>query len=64
MEHNTLAVQVVAEGIESSEQLERLRELGTELGQGYLLGHPLDAGGITRLLEQPCVSLPAPVPAE
>jgi EAL domain-containing protein (putative c-di-GMP-specific phosphodiesterase class I) len=60
----TLGMQVVAEGIESTEQLERLRELGTELGQGYLLGRPVNASEITRLLEQPCVSLPAAVPAE
>jgi EAL domain-containing protein (putative c-di-GMP-specific phosphodiesterase class I) len=60
----TLGMQVVAEGIESTEQLERLRELGTELGQGYLLGRPVDAFGITDLLEQPCVSLPAAASAE
>ena len=32
---------VVAEGIETQEQLEILRELGCEYGQGYLLARPL-----------------------
>ena len=31
---------VVAEGIESAGQLEALRELGCELGQGFHLGSP------------------------
>ena len=35
-----LALGTVAEGIESPEQLELLRELGCDLGQGYLLGRP------------------------
>jgi diguanylate cyclase (GGDEF)-like protein len=36
----TLELEVIAEGIETREQLDALRELGTELGQGYLLGRP------------------------
>jgi diguanylate cyclase (GGDEF)-like protein len=39
----TLGLTVVAEGIESAGQLERLRALGCELGQGYLFGRPSDA---------------------
>jgi EAL domain-containing protein (putative c-di-GMP-specific phosphodiesterase class I) len=31
---------VVAEGIETAEQLAHLRQLGCELGQGFLFGHP------------------------
>lgn len=34
---------VVAEGIEQREDLEALRELGVELGQGYLLARPVAA---------------------
>jgi diguanylate cyclase (GGDEF)-like protein len=39
----TLGLTIVAEGIESLGQLERLRGLGCELGQGYLFGRPWDA---------------------
>ena len=35
-------MQVVAEGIEREDQLGALRELGCELGQGYLLGRPVE----------------------
>ncbi len=42
MAHNLNHV-VVAEGIESVEQLDRLREMGAERGQGYLFGHPAPA---------------------
>jgi diguanylate cyclase (GGDEF)-like protein/PAS domain S-box-containing protein len=31
---------LIAEGIETNEQLAALREMGVVLGQGYLLGHP------------------------
>jgi EAL domain-containing protein (putative c-di-GMP-specific phosphodiesterase class I) len=33
---------VVAEGIESMEEMEALRELGCDLGQGFYLAYPLD----------------------
>jgi diguanylate cyclase (GGDEF)-like protein len=39
----TLGLQVVAEGIETSEQLRLVHELGCELGQGFLLGRPASA---------------------
>jgi EAL domain-containing protein (putative c-di-GMP-specific phosphodiesterase class I)/DNA-binding response OmpR family regulator len=32
--------ELIAEGIETSEELEAIRELGIQLGQGYLLGRP------------------------
>jgi EAL domain-containing protein (putative c-di-GMP-specific phosphodiesterase class I) len=35
-----LGASVVAEGIESAEELQALRELGVPLGQGYLLARP------------------------
>jgi diguanylate cyclase (GGDEF)-like protein/excisionase family DNA binding protein len=38
-----LGITVVAEGIETAEQERRLRELGCDMGQGYLWAHPADA---------------------
>ena len=35
-----LKLQVLAEGVETEEQMRFLRDLGCELGQGYLLGLP------------------------
>jgi diguanylate cyclase (GGDEF)-like protein len=37
-----LDLQVVAEGIESAEELEALRDLGCDSGQGFFLARPLD----------------------
>ena len=35
-----LGLEVIAEGIESAEQVDALRELRTEFGQGYDLARP------------------------
>ena len=43
-------LRVVAEGIETEDQLERLLRLGCELGQGFYFAKPMDADGIERLL--------------
>ncbi len=40
----------VAEGIEDEGQLHRLRELGVNYGQGYLLARPMDPIAATRLV--------------
>ena len=37
---HALGIDAIAEGVESEEQAERLRELGCELAQGYLFGAP------------------------
>ncbi|HTK45650.1 MAG TPA: EAL domain-containing protein [Patescibacteria group bacterium] len=41
----TLNLRIVAEGIEQEWQLERLRSLGCELGQGFYFARPTDAAG-------------------
>ncbi|GAB6039929.1 hypothetical protein JCM17961_06020 [Endothiovibrio diazotrophicus] len=46
----TLGLSVVAEGVETEEQREVLRELGCEIGQGYLMGRPQSVEDITGLL--------------
>jgi diguanylate cyclase (GGDEF)-like protein/PAS domain S-box-containing protein len=45
-----LGLQVVAEGVETVLQLNKLRELGCELAQGYLFSPPLDPDELTDLL--------------
>jgi EAL domain-containing protein (putative c-di-GMP-specific phosphodiesterase class I) len=40
---STLGIRTVAEGVETAEQLARLRRLGCEFGQGYFFAHPLPA---------------------
>jgi diguanylate cyclase (GGDEF)-like protein/PAS domain S-box-containing protein len=40
---SSLALEVVAEGIELDEQLKRLRDLGCELGQGFHFAHPMES---------------------
>ncbi|MEO9079500.1 MAG: EAL domain-containing protein, partial [Rhodanobacter sp.] len=39
-----LNIQVIAEGIETPAQLDVLKDMGCELGQGYLLGRPAPIG--------------------
>jgi diguanylate cyclase (GGDEF)-like protein len=47
----TLGLTIVAEGIETAGQLERLRALGCELGQGYLFARPADPDATLRFLK-------------
>jgi len=49
---HSLRLQVVAEGIETEGQLARLKAMGCDLGQGYLLSKALDLEGAERLLER------------
>ncbi len=46
----SLGLSIVAEGIETDEQLRMLRRLGCGLGQGYLFGHPAPAEDLTTIL--------------
>jgi diguanylate cyclase (GGDEF)-like protein/PAS domain S-box-containing protein len=45
-----LAIDVVAEGIETHEQKQFLQELGCSSGQGYLFSRPVDAENATKLI--------------
>ncbi len=48
--HN-MGIAVIAEGIEYQSQLQHLRQLGCDEGQGYLLAKPMPAVRIDRLLK-------------
>jgi diguanylate cyclase (GGDEF)-like protein/PAS domain S-box-containing protein len=50
-----LGMQVVAEGVELTDQLSILRELGCEFGQGYLFSPALDPADAARFLEMPAL---------
>lgn len=47
---HSLGMDVVAEGVETLEQLEKLRLFGCELGQGFLLSEPLVGSALIPLL--------------
>ena len=46
----TLELETIAEGVETEQQLERLRRLGARFGQGYLFARPLTADALAVLL--------------
>ena len=47
---HALGLRMIAEGVESSDQVEQLRALGSEIGQGYYYGTPLTGRGMSTLL--------------
>jgi diguanylate cyclase (GGDEF)-like protein len=51
-----LDLYAVAEGIETAAQLERLREMGYRLGQGYFMAKPLPPAELAELMA--CTALP------
>jgi EAL domain-containing protein (putative c-di-GMP-specific phosphodiesterase class I) len=48
----TLGLEVVAEGIETAEQLRELKELGCALGQGYYLARPMTSEEAAALIAE------------
>jgi len=50
---DALGLDVVAEGVETPQQLARLRDLGCGYVQGFLLGRPMEAAGIAQMLARP-----------
>lgn len=48
---HSLGLDVVAEGIETEQQLTQLKNLGCEYGQGYLFSKPVDIARATALLD-------------
>jgi EAL domain-containing protein (putative c-di-GMP-specific phosphodiesterase class I) len=51
LSHN-LFMGVIAEGLETDDQLADLKELGCEYGQGYLVSSPLPGGEIEKMLSK------------
>ena len=47
----SLEMDIVAEGIEEKTQMDDLRELGCQYGQGYFMAKPMPAGQIIELIE-------------
>jgi diguanylate cyclase (GGDEF)-like protein len=53
-----LEMDVIAEGVETEDQLARLHSAGCDYAQGYLVSPPLDAAAAEALLEHPPLPLP------
>ena len=51
-----MSLKVIAEGIETPRQLERLVELGCEYGQGYFFSQPMEAKAALIFMRQQLVS--------
>ncbi len=48
----SLGIDVVAEGVETEEQLEELKRLGCQRAQGFLLARPMTAANVVRFLSR------------
>ena len=62
---HALGVRAIAEGIESAEQLQAVRDLGCDLAQGFLFARPVSANEMGKALAEKAPSKPKqePVPA-
>jgi diguanylate cyclase (GGDEF)-like protein len=54
---HSLEIQTVAEGIETREQAERMRQLGCTFGQGFFFSHPILGAELVAGLEQATLEL-------
>jgi EAL domain-containing protein (putative c-di-GMP-specific phosphodiesterase class I) len=54
---HSMNCQVIAEGIETTEQLEYLKQLGCDLGQGFLCSRPVPAADLLMLLQKGIVTI-------
>jgi transcriptional regulator with GAF, ATPase, and Fis domain len=61
---HTFDVRVVAEGVETEEQLALLRELGADMVQGYLMSRPVPNEQVTFSLPGPAQQALVPKPRE
>jgi EAL domain-containing protein (putative c-di-GMP-specific phosphodiesterase class I) len=59
--HN-LGLQVIAEGIETQEILDALRELGCDVGQGFHLGRPMASAELEKWIDAGDVARRTPPP--
>jgi EAL domain-containing protein (putative c-di-GMP-specific phosphodiesterase class I) len=59
---HSLAIKVVAEGVETQAQLSFLREAGCDAIQRYLISPPLDVDGIATWLDRPPPALATAAP--
>jgi len=48
---------VIAEGIETARQLQKMQELGCELGQGYYFSQPLDGTAALNFIQKQVASV-------
>ncbi|MFT3801438.1 MAG: EAL domain-containing protein [Burkholderiaceae bacterium] len=57
---HTLDLEVIAEGVETIDQLSILRDLGCDQFQGFLVSPPVPAGQAIDLIDRDPVTMPAP----
>jgi EAL domain-containing protein (putative c-di-GMP-specific phosphodiesterase class I) len=48
-----LKMDIIAEGVERPEEMARLRDLGCNLAQGFLISQPIPADRVMEMLENP-----------
>jgi len=52
-----LGMIVIAEGIETGDQLRKLKDMGCDIGQGYFFSKPVSRDDATALLERSCATM-------